>query len=92
MTLLQTFPHDLFNREVTLDSYYSKEPFNLEINKEYLEDIKNTLILNPSTLPMLCRPIEWTKDNYGGYLSNEIKHNDIITSSAELAHKIENKD
>ena len=43
---------------------------------------------------MLCKPIEWNKDTYGGYLCNKIKYDDIITSSfkGELPHKLENKD
>lgn len=92
ITILQRYPHDLFVRKITEDSYYSKEPFKLEMNKEYLDEIKNNLILNPTTLPMICKPNEWTKDTYGGYLSNKIKHNDIITSTGELSHKTENKD
>jgi hypothetical protein len=58
MTLLQLFPHALFIREVTKDSFYTKEPFLLKINQEYLEEIKDNIIINPSTLPMICQPME----------------------------------
>ena len=37
---------------------------------------------------MICQPIEWTKDKYGDYLSNNIKNVDIITSGSEVTHKI----
>lgn len=92
MTLLQTYPHDLFHREVTLDSYYTKEPFLLKLNNDYLEDIKKNIILNPTTLPMLCRPKQWSNKEYGGFLSNNYIHKDIITGIEDFSHKIENKD
>jgi hypothetical protein len=56
MSILQQFPHEIFNRKVKLDSYYTNEPYFLEVNKEYLEDIKNNIIINPNTLPMICPP------------------------------------
>ena len=42
---------------------------------------------------MICQPIKWTNDNYGGYLSNELRENDIITNSndTDFSHKVENK-
>nr|QWO71391.1 RNA polymerase [Arthromyces claviformis] len=91
MSLLQRYPHDLFNRKINIDSYFSQIPFLLEINPEYLEDIKNNILINPSTLPMICKPIEWTQENFGGYLSNETRNVDIITSR-ELSHNVENKE
>ena len=56
ISILQNFPHDLFVRKVKLDSYYTNEPYYLEINKEYINDLKNCLIINPNTLPMICKP------------------------------------
>jgi hypothetical protein len=56
MTLLYTFPSDLFQKNVKLDSYYTNEPFYLIINKDYLEEIKKNIIINPMTLPMISPP------------------------------------
>jgi len=92
MSILQQFPHDIFIRKVKIASFYNNEPYSLEINKEYLEDIKKNLIINPNTLPMLCKPIEWSKTNYGGYLLNKNKGEDIITKDNEYAHKVDNKE
>jgi hypothetical protein len=58
MSILQRFPHEIFNRKIKLNSYFTQEPFLLEINQEYLEDVKNNLIINPNTLPMLCQPVK----------------------------------
>jgi hypothetical protein len=92
MSILQQFPHDIFIRKIKVASYYNNEPYSLEINKEYLKDIKENLIINPNTLPMLCKPIEWSKNNYGGYILNKNKGEDIITKDNEYAHKVENKE
>jgi hypothetical protein len=58
MSILQQFPHEIFTRRVKFDAYYTKEPYLLELNKEFMEDIKANLIINPNTLPMLCQPKE----------------------------------
>ena len=92
MSILQQFPHEIFVRKVNLDSYFTNEPYMLELNKEYLEDIKNNLIINPSALPMLCKPKEWSENTHGGFLNNEHIGTDIITSINEYGHKVENKE
>jgi hypothetical protein len=58
MSILQRFPHEIFNRRTKLDSYFTKEPYLLELNKEFLDDVKANLIINPNTLPMICKPRE----------------------------------
>lgn len=91
MTLLQTYPHDLFHRTIKINSYYTNEPSILNINNDYLEDIKKNIIINPITIPMICIPKNWTENVYGGFLSNEIIESDIITGINNHHHKIENK-
>nr|QWO71393.1 RNA polymerase [Termitomyces bulborhizus] len=92
LSIFQQFPHDIFIRKINLKSYFTGEAYTLDVNKDYLEDIKNNLIINPNTLPMICKPNEWSDSKFGGYLLNENKHEDIVTSSKEFAHKIVNKD
>ena|ERR1700742_2511685 len=56
MSILQQFPHDIFSRKIKLDSFYTNEPYLLEINKDFIEDLKKNIIINPQTLPMICKP------------------------------------
>jgi hypothetical protein len=91
LSLLQTYPHEVFIREIKLDSYYTNEPYFLKINSEYLEDIKKNLIINPMSLPMICQPKEWSEIKYGGFLTNEDRYIDVITGIDRFKHNIENK-
>ena len=61
ISLLTQFPHDLFERNISPSSFYSKEPATLNINSEYLEEIKNNIIIHPYTLPMICKPNVWSE-------------------------------
>nr|YP_025889.1 DNA-dependent RNA polymerase [Moniliophthora perniciosa]AAQ74287.1 DNA-dependent RNA polymerase [Moniliophthora perniciosa] len=91
MSLLQTYPHDLFYRNIKIDSYYTNEPNFLNINNYYLEDIKKNIIIDPNTFPMIVNPNSWSKDTYGGFLSNKSRELDIITGNESHDHIIENK-
>jgi DNA-directed RNA polymerase len=91
LTVLQRFPHNLFEREILKNSYYTGEAFKLVINTEFLEIIKQNIIINPNTLPMLCQPVKWYENVYGGYLTNSSRRLDIITGLGEISHKVENK-
>jgi hypothetical protein len=91
ITLLTQFPHDLFERNLSPSSFYSKEVAILNTNSEYLEDIKNNIIVNPNTLPMVCKPNFWSEDSFGGFLDNKNKEVSIITGSHQHKHSIENK-
>lgn len=92
ITLLTQFPHDLFERNLSSSSYYTKEVAILNINSEYLEDIKNNIIVHPYTLPMICKPNIWSEDFYGGFLDNINKEVSIITGSNRHKHLVENKE
>lgn len=92
INLLTQFPHDLFERKFNPSSFYTRESVTLNINHLYLDDIRNNIIVNPYTLPMLCRPNIWNDNSYGGYLENKIREVSIITGTSIHGHKIENKD
>lgn len=92
ITLLTQFPHDLFERNISPSSFYTKEVATLNINSEYLEDIKNNIIVHPYTLPMICKPNIWSEDSYGGFLDNVNKEVSIITGSQSHSHLVENKE
>ena len=56
MSFLQQFPHELFIRKLKSNSYFTNEPYFLELNHDYIEVIRNNIIINPNTLPMICVP------------------------------------
>jgi len=91
ITLLTQFTHDLFERYIYPSSFYTKEVATLNINSEYLEDIKNNIIVHPYSLPMICKPNIWSEVSYGGFLYNINKEVDIITGSQRHSHLVENK-
>jgi hypothetical protein len=91
INLLSQFPHDLFERNISPSSYYTKEVATLNINSEYIEDIKNNIIVHPYTLPMICKPNNWSEYSFGGFLDNVNKEVDIITGSLSHSHLVENK-
>nr|QWO71396.1 RNA polymerase [Termitomyces sp. K1Ag] len=92
MNLLSVYPHDIFERINNPASFYTKETASLIINPTYLEDIRKNLILLPYTLPMICKPNEWSEKSFGGFLENKIKEVSIITGSSRQGHKVENKE
>ncbi len=57
-----------------------------------LEEIKENLIIEPASLPMICEPVKWSDLVHGGYLNNNITKNDIITGSDHHNHKTEYKE
>jgi hypothetical protein len=92
ITLLTQYPHDIFERKFHSSSYYTKESATLNINPVYLDEIRNNIMINPYTLPMLCEPNLWGKISFGGYLENKSKEVSIITGNTPHNHKIEDKD
>ena len=64
----------------------------IKFNTDYLDEIKQNLIISPSTLPMLCEPAKWGDKKYGGFLENDILKKEIYTKSPSNKHKIENKE
>jgi hypothetical protein len=91
ITLLSSFPSVIFERVLTRSKGSKK--YNsalLKINDEYLDDIRNNLIIHPNSLPMICKPNEWSYKSYGGFLINKELNDDIITGVTHK-HKMENR-
>lgn len=63
----------------------------IKINPDYLEDIKQNIIINPSSLPMICEPEKWSDISFGGFLENKYQRKDIVSSSSAHKHKIEDR-
>ena len=64
----------------------------LKISSEYVDVIKDTLLVHPTSLPMICEPAKWSDKSYGGFLENKYNQDPINTGSSYHGHKIEKKD
>jgi len=92
INILSNSPTDLFYRDLIKKEKYDKyEPAILKINEEYLDYIKENIIIHPSSLPMVCKPVTWSCKSFGGFLDNKNKGEGIITGSSMHNHKMENK-
>jgi len=58
LQLLSQYPHNIFERVYSKAFYFSREQAKLIINPKYLNEIKQNIIIHPSSLPMLCPPVE----------------------------------
>lgn len=65
---------------------------SIAIEQDYLNEIVSNMIVEPYSLPMVCRPLPWGEDKFGGFLSNLELKKDIVTGSIERhRHLIENR-
>jgi hypothetical protein len=95
ISLWTLYPHNIFEREFRQENYISpikSEGSILKINDKFLNDIKENIIINPSSLPMVCPPLLWSDTSFGGYLNNEFRRENIVRGSLKHKHKTENKD
>jgi DNA-directed RNA polymerase len=81
----------LFERNFKSTSFFTKETASLMINQDYIEDIKNNIIVHPNTLPMISKPNLWSDNSFGGFLDNSNKEVSLITGSSHHNHLVENK-
>nr|YP_009486058.1 hypothetical protein [Cantharellus appalachiensis]AWA82119.1 hypothetical protein [Cantharellus appalachiensis] len=95
---ISLFTHDfsgkhqnIFERDISPGSYYDNSGYILKLNSEFVDDVKNNIIIKPSSLPMLCKPNDWSDTRFGGFLENEEQKNSIITGSVNHKHTTENK-
>jgi hypothetical protein len=93
LTLLMNDPNDIFERVFDAkEGYLKNEPARLIINGVHLEEIKNNLVIEPASLPMICEPNKWSEEEFGGYLDNELREDGLITGSIYHGHEMFNKD
>lgn len=92
VNFLIVFPHDIFQRELNPESFYTKETLKLKINENYINELRNNIIVNPTTIPMIAPPKIWSESTIGGYFSNTEKRESIITGSEHHDHYTENKE
>jgi DNA-directed RNA polymerase len=95
VNLISTEPHDIFEKDYERDhyvSYNNSAATTYKVNDIYLNEIKNNIIIQPSSLPMISEPNIWDDDKYGGYYINDIQQYDVITGSSSHNHKIVNRE
>ena len=71
------------------------EGYFLVLNKEYINDIKDNLIINPQALPMISQPNLWSKKERGGFLLNKNEdyfNRDLVTGSEHHNHSFSKDD
>lgn len=91
--LLSRFPSVIF--EKGFESGYNPnkhETMKLKYNNFHFDYIKDNLIVDPASLPMLCEPIKWNDDTFDGYLLNSTQQESLITGSNFHKHKVENRE
>lgn len=59
----------------------------LKFNEKFLTEITKTVIISPHSFPMLCKPNNWSDNNFGGYLNNSSIKNPLINKSADAKHQ-----
>jgi hypothetical protein len=64
----------------------------IKISPEYLDAIKETIIIHPASLPMICEPLEWSENKFGGFIENKYIKDPINTGSKFHGHEIKNKE
>lgn len=87
LELLSRYPHNIFN-----SSFKDYDQRILTLNEDLIEDIKNNIIIHPSSLPMISSPSIWSDTSHGGFLSNVNQQNSVITGSIGHKHNIINRE
>lgn len=81
---------EVFNH---INSSDRSEPSIITINENTLKEVINNLVIHPSSLPMICPPVEWSEDKFGGFLLNsEYKINLIGGTGTAHDHLVKNKE
>ena len=77
LDILQKYPVAIFERSFDLNDD-KDDVVNLKFNESNFKLIKDHLIVEPASLPMVCEPIKWSDTTCGGYINNIYIQSDII--------------
>ena len=96
----QIFLYLFINNGIIKDNYgtfeissFRREATTITIYKEYMNEIIDNIIIEPTSLPMISQPNMWSDNSYGGLLSNIEDKKDLTTGSIfKHNHNIENKE
>lgn len=88
LDLLMKYPVNLFEKSFQ-DGIY--EMAKLEFNETNFDIIRDNLFIDPNSLPMIHKPCKWSDTEYGGYISNKILKEGLITGSKYHGHTMGNR-
>lgn len=78
-------PNQIFVSTVD-ESEYGQLKYSL--NNEYLEEVLDSIIIKPQSLPMISTPNLWSEKSYGGFLENAHIKKELVTGSSYHDHKL----
>lgn len=67
VNILMIYLKEICLRSRRISSFFTKESSTLKINTDYVEDIKNNIIVHPNTLSIIYTNL-WSEEAFGGYL------------------------
>lgn len=75
--------NQIFQRVFTKDNYI------VTVNSEYIDEVRNNLVISPQSLPMICKPGVWSENEFGGNLlnKNDEFRKGLITGSIHHDHQ-----
>lgn len=85
-------PAAIFEEDVKDDSYTTNSEKILRVSDNYVESIKDNLIVHPNTIPMVCKPSTWSEDSFGGFLGNNYEKNDLVVGSFQHQHNLASRE
>lgn len=79
------------NEQPIIETYfdYDENENRIKFNSDYVEYLKEFMVINPQSLPMVTTPNKWDTKNYGGFLNNKIEKKNLIRGSEQHNHKLE---
>lgn len=87
------YPIPLFEKDFDVAKGLElSEPTRIKFSGFYIDAVNKTVIINPHSSPMLCKPNKWSDANFGGYLNNSLIKNPLINKSADGKHELLNKE
>nr|QWO71381.1 RNA polymerase [Termitomyces sp. T50a] len=102
LEILCSEPHVIFNRslfdpelsfEAEEESLVENDTmYKVIISAKLKDEVLENIMIEPASIPMLCKPKIWTNDTDGGYLIKDYHENNIITGNKAHGHKMQNKE
>jgi hypothetical protein len=85
VNLFMNEPTHIFDEEYNSDwelGFYGQLDIKIMINPEYRELILDEILLNPKSIPMLCKPNLWDENIYGGFIENTRLKEKVVSGYA----------
>ena len=79
------------SEQPVIDSYFDEveNENRIMFNSDYVKHLKDFIVINPQSLPMICKPNIWGRNQFGGFLNNIKEKKNLIRGSEQHNHKLE---